>query len=174
VGIGSQLRLRLSGIEKSSLDDVLSLVGKLIDVAHDSGASLTPGAAGAVDYDEAIVNQWGFNGISYSVAGGQTQSGVRFALEELKDVREKLYADAVADARRRAERLAKLNGVKLGQVLAVDEQILGGEENRGHGDDSPRVVVATPIEAVYTVKVAVRYAIEPAKQTRSSTGEQAD
>lgn len=52
-------------------------------------------------------------------AGSNTASGLSFELRDSKPAEADARAAAIADARSRAEQLAKLSGVKLGRVLQV-------------------------------------------------------
>lgn len=54
---------------------------------------------------------------------------VTFVVADVAAVREEAYQKAVADARSRAERLAKLTGVKLGRVLSAAEQEVTGDQS---------------------------------------------
>jgi uncharacterized protein YggE len=105
---------------------------------------------------------------------------VRFVVSDLTELREKAYELAVADARSRAGRLAKLNQVKLGRALSVQEISVAGEQvltNRIPGtqqsaepvvqdeDDTPRITSSALASIPVQVKLMVRFAIvapEPA------------
>ena len=52
---------------------------------------------------------------------------MRFIVADLDELREKAYENAVADARARATRLAKLNHVRLGSALSVQEIQVAGD-----------------------------------------------
>ena len=101
----------------------------------------------------------------------QQNSLVKFIVTNIGETREKAYDHAVADARKRAERLARLNGVKLGQVLAVDEMAVGGMRYNPYyggydsGDDKENheeVTAETLSGGHIRIKLRVRYAIEAA------------
>ncbi|MFN2431410.1 MAG: SIMPL domain-containing protein [Gemmatimonadota bacterium] len=53
-------------------------------------------------------------------AGGNTVEGIRFELREPGEAQARAFADAVADARRKAESLAAAAGVNLGAVQQID------------------------------------------------------
>jgi uncharacterized protein YggE len=93
---------------------------------------------------------------------------------DLTEVREKAYEQAVADARSRATRLAKLNQVKLGSALSVQEVLVAGDQlgngnhngqsaqpNAGDDDDEPRIASTTLSAIPVQVKLLVRFAIQP-------------
>src|SRR5262245_1666918 len=113
IEVASTLRARLVDVSKVPTEELMSTIGKMLDAAQDSGAGL-----GISDSDMMMMRYWG--------GGVQQNSLVKFIVTNVGDLREKAYEEAVADARRRAERLARLNGVKLGVVLAVDEIMTSG------------------------------------------------
>ncbi|HEX5443893.1 MAG TPA: SIMPL domain-containing protein [Pirellulales bacterium] len=160
VEISSALQLRLSGIRDLSAEQVMETVGKLLDTAKDSGASIGPTAA-------EMNMAWRY--------GQQANSTlVRFILTDLNQMREEAYQNAVNDARTRAERLAKLNGVKLGGVLGVQEISVSGDDQQttttpwgqvipsGKSKNrEPEVSSEQFTEIPFHVKLQVRFAIEP-------------
>ena len=101
IEVSSMLRARLTNVSKMPTEELMSTIGKLIDTAQDSGAGL-----GVSDSDMMMMRWYG----NYN----RQSSIVKFIVTNLDDHREKAYELAVADARKRAERLARLNGVKLG------------------------------------------------------------
>lgn len=107
IEVGSLLQARLVKINEMKTEELMSTIGKLLDAAQDSGAGL-----GLSDSDMMNMRYYGYN---------RQQSLVKFIVTNVGDIREKAYELAVQDARRRAERLARLNGVSLGTVQAVDE-----------------------------------------------------
>ena len=54
---------------------------------------------------------------------------VRFVISDLTELREKAYENAVADARARAQRLAKLHQVRLGAAQLIQEAQVAGDAN---------------------------------------------
>ena len=113
VEIASSLQLQLSGIKDQSIEQVMETVGKLLDTAKDSGAEVGPSAAD--------IN------MAYRYGRQANSALVRFVVRDLDALREQAYQDAVADARARAERLAKLNGVRVGEVIGVQETQVSGD-----------------------------------------------
>src|SRR5262249_54535427 len=114
---------------------------------------------------------------------GEQSSLVKFIVTNIGEIREKAYDLAAADARKRAERLARLNGVKLGSVLAVDEMTsLGGRSNpyfyygpvdAGEKEEHEEVTAETLTGGHVRVKLRVRYAIEPGQQAAKTEKEPA-
>ena len=159
VQISSMLRLRLDGIRDKSPEEVMELVGKLLDVAQDSGSTLGPS-------QEEMAMAWRYG---YAPSGAM----VRFVVRDLAALREEAYELAVGDARSRAERLARLSGVKLGPVLSVQELEVSGDEtvlNQPYyprynppaaTNDGPQITSESFAEIPFRVKLLVRFAIEP-------------
>jgi uncharacterized protein YggE len=157
VEVGSTLRARLTSVDKMQMEELMSNIGKLLDAAQDSGGNL-----GMSDADMMTMRYYGW--------GMQQNSLVKFIVSNAKETREKAYENAVADARMRAERLARLNGVKLGTVLAIDEVRAGNnfspwyytpptEEDKGEKDE---VVAESMSGGKVRIKLRVRFALEPA------------
>lgn len=159
VQISSVLRLRLDGIRDKPPEEVMETVGKLLDVAQDSGAAIGPS-------QEEMNMAW-----RYGFPPSNTM--VRFVVRDLAALREEAYELAVADARSRAERLARLNGVKLGSVLSVQEIEVSGNDigayqtpyprynTPGAHQDGPQITSESFAEIPFRVKLLVRFAIEP-------------
>jgi uncharacterized protein YggE len=61
---------------------------------------------------------------------------VRFVVDDFDALQEQAYEKAIADARARAERLARLSKVELGPVVAIREVVVPGETGANQ-DDSP-------------------------------------
>jgi uncharacterized protein YggE len=112
VQLSRKLVVVCDGIREMDEDAVLQRVAKLLDVAQDAGGQ--------------VGTQPEFNPYYYRpYVGG---SGLaRFVLDDFDAQREEAYAKAVADARAKAQRLARLSGVTLGPVVAVRELSVPGE-----------------------------------------------
>lgn len=162
IEISTTLHLRLTDIEKMSDDEVLKTIGKLLDTAQDSGTAFGPSTA-------ELQN-------AYRYGRQPTGAIVKFVLRDLESLREKVYEEAVADARQRASRLAKLNRIKLGPVISVQEVQVSGDDagqrvvqpyevyQPGADPDSskrePRIESSTLAEIPFRVKLLVRYSID--------------
>ena len=93
---------------------MLQLVAKLLDVAQDAGGQVGP-------------QQEDFNPYYYRLRTSRTTGLVRFVLEDFDKLQEEAYEKAIADARSRAERLARLSQVELGPIVAIREIAVPGE-----------------------------------------------
>jgi uncharacterized protein YggE len=164
IEVGSTLRARLVDVGKVPTEELMSTIGKMLDAAQDSGAGL-----GMSDSDMMMMRYWG--------GGVQQNSLVKFVVTNIGDLREKAYEEAVADARKRAERLARLNGVKLGVVLAVDELITSGRVGPYYGgydpgdskEDLSEVVAETLTGGHVRIKLRIRFAIDASATAEKGT-----
>jgi uncharacterized protein YggE len=169
VEVGSTLRARLTGVDKLPIEELMSSVGKLLDAAQDSGASL------GMSDTEAMMMRWNWGWAPNS-------SLVKFVVTNVKEMREKAYELAVADARKRAERLARLSGVKLGSVLAIDELMHESgnrnfynpwmmDQKEGKDDDHGKeeIVAETMSGGKLKVGLRVRFAIIPIPNDQDQT-----
>jgi hypothetical protein len=91
---------------------LLQLVAKLLDVAQDAGGKVGGSEGNSYYY-------YRFN---------QGSKLVRFILDDYDALQEKAYGEAIADARAKAARLAKLSGVELGRVAGIRELFVPGDK----------------------------------------------
>lgn len=169
IEVASTIRVQLKEVREIAPEELIKTVGKLLDTAQDSGVTVGPSPA------EVMRNA------RYGNYMGNT-SAVRFIVADLDELREKAYENAVADARARATRLAKLNHVRLGSALSVQEiQVAGdapsnnstvnayvyyGVSQAAAGPEeigSPKIVSSTISGTPVQVKLLVRFAIQPAE-----------
>jgi uncharacterized protein YggE len=115
IEVASVLRVRVKDVRDLPPEDLIKTVGRLLDAAQDTGVSIGPSAA------EVMRN------MRYGNYTNNT-SAVRFVVADLAAIREKAYEQAVADARSRAARLAKLNQLKLGAAMSVQEVQVAGDQ----------------------------------------------
>jgi uncharacterized protein YggE len=159
--VSRTLRLTLGGVQDTPEEELMETLGRIFDVAKDSGITIAPSPEAA----------------SIAARYGRQISGAApsFVLEGIGELREQAYQKAVADARARAGRLAKLTGVRVGPVLAVHELSVSGDdatppsqpyyyyayaESGGQDQPAGRVTSTTFGEIPIRVKLQVRFAIE--------------
>jgi len=159
IEISSALHLQLNEVQDVPSEELLKTIGKLLDTASDSGAEYGPSQAE----------------MQMAYRYGRNVSGVivKFILRDLETIREKVYEKAVEDARTRAERLAKLHGLKLGPAVAVQEVQVSGDEaaqqvvqpwdvsTNSEGPVEPQIVSNSFNEIPFRVKLLVRFSTEP-------------
>jgi uncharacterized protein YggE len=115
IEVASVLRVRVKDVRDIAPEELVKMVGRLLDTAQDTGVTIGPSAA------EVMRNMRYGNYTNNTTA-------VRFVVADLAEIREKAYEQAVADARSRAARLAKLNQIKLGGALSVQEVHVAGDQ----------------------------------------------
>jgi uncharacterized protein YggE len=168
VQLTRKLVVKASNLRKMDEEAVMQLVGKLLDVAQDAGAK---------------VGQQNDNNYYWRYNYNMNQQGlVRFVLEDFDKLEEEAYQKAVADARARAERLARLSGVALGPIAAVREIIVPGDRanynynyynnNFNSDDEIPRKRLETSKYQDIPVKVElmVRFLIQPKADAKGKAG----
>jgi uncharacterized protein YggE len=165
IEISSTLRARLVDVGKIPEEELMSTIGKLLDTAQDTGAGIGPS-----DSDVSMAWRYGYRMNQNAI--------VKFIISDISQIREKAYEASVHDARQRAQRLARLNGVKLGPVIAVEERTGsagrgyyyypwgGGDEEGEHPENE--VVADTFSGAAIKVKLQVRFAIRPDQDAASN------
>lgn len=157
VAINGVLQLRLTGIRDLPPEKLLDITSKLLDTARDSGANIGPSA------DET------FN--AYRYGGQMSYNMVRFVLEDSGELQKQAYQQAVAQAQGKARQLADLYGVKLGQVLTVEDAssataqttnvYVYGPRPSADATSASRVVSDKFSEIPISVRLQVRFSIQP-------------
>jgi uncharacterized protein YggE len=172
VQLSRNLVVRGSDLRKMDEDAVLQLVAKLLDVAQDAGGHVGP------SQEESNYYSWRW--------GLQNSSLVRFVVDDFEKLQEEAYEKAIADARARAERLARLSKVELGPIVAIREVVVPGEAAPNQDaspyyygppqhtdDDRPRKRLETPKfqEIPVRVELLVRFDILSKAEGKGRTAE---
>jgi uncharacterized protein len=159
VGIAKSLRLSISGLDKLSEEEIVSLVAKLLDTAKDAGVT-----AGS-DSNSAMMARLGMS---------VPNSMVTFVADDATEARAKASAAAFQEAKKNASRLAGLAGVVLGPVLSMEELNAGSTKGKslqeqmlsavyGIGSseaEDPRLAASALVELPVKVTVRVRFGIQ--------------
>jgi uncharacterized protein len=148
VQLTRKLVVKAADLRKMDEEGVLQLVGRLLDVAQDAGAKVGP--------------QNNMNSYYYYRSGGNPSSGlVRFVLEDFDKLQEQAYEMAVADARTRAERLARLSKVELGPIVAIREVTVPGDKAANAEEEPARKRLETSKfqEVPVRVELLVRFEV---------------
>jgi uncharacterized protein len=157
-----KLVVTCTNIRDMDEEALLQLVARLLDVAQDAGAKV----GGGGDFNPYM---WRY--------GANNTALVRFILDDFDPLSEKAYQEAIADARTRAGRLAKLSGVELGPIAGVREIVVPGEKSQANmspyyfdmgssnDDEMPRkqLVSSKFQEIPIKVELQVRFTTLPAK-----------
>lgn len=153
IQLSRTLVVSVANIREVPEDELVELIGKLLDVAKDSGAEIGPV----------------FDPYEYYYYGYRRRSGglSRFVLDDYGEIQEKAYEQAVQEARKRAVRLANLSGVDLGPVLAIREVTTPGRRVASPtglpapDDSSDRLESSKFEEIPVRVELIVRFGIAP-------------
>jgi uncharacterized protein YggE len=149
VQLTRKLVVKASGIGKMDEEGVLQLVGRLLDVAQDAGAKVGQ----QNNMYPYYYWRWGMNPTGLA----------RFVVEDFAKVQEEAYEKAIADARDRAGRLARLGKVELGSIVAVREIAVPGERVSQGEDEQPkkRLETAKFQDLPVRVELLVRFEAHP-------------
>src|SRR3954454_17095952 len=114
VQLKRKIVVSVANIRSMDEEALLQLVAKLLDVAQDGGGKV--GGGDAMPY-------------YYYRYGNEGSKLVRFILDDYDALQEKAYGEAIADARAKAGRLAKLSGVELGRIAGIPEVLVSGDKS---------------------------------------------
>lgn len=110
MSVAREVTVILTGIGKSSEEELLEALGKILDSAKDAGAT-PPTAEG---------NMMG-NVMRAMLAGGGGNSAVTYVVNNPSALRKAAYKSAFDQAKARATELAALAGKELGDVVTIKE-----------------------------------------------------
>jgi uncharacterized protein YggE len=158
VQLTRKLVVKCSNIRGMEEDQLLQLIAKVLDVAQDAGARIGK----LQDPYRRYYNP-------YDPYGQSTEGLVRFVVDDYDKLQEEAYEKAVADARARAGRLARLSRVELGPILAVRESLVPSDRvtpnpNLNPSDDEgPRKRLETSKlqDIPVRVELLVRFGVQP-------------
>jgi uncharacterized protein len=160
VQLSRKLVVKASNLRKIDEEALMQLVGKLLDVAQDAGAKVGP----QTDWREI----W-YYGYSRS-----PQGLVRFVLDDFDKLQEEAYEKAIADARARAERLARLSHVELGPIVAIREISVPGDQvsnSDDEGQNRKRLETAKYHDIPVKVELQVRFQVQSKSDAKARTAE---
>ena len=90
---------------------------------------------------------------------------IRFVVDDYDKLQEEAYEKAIADARARAERLARLSRVELGPIVAVREALVPADRMPPNpaDDEGPRKrLEASKLQEIpVRVELLVRFEVHP-------------
>jgi uncharacterized protein YggE len=108
VAVQERLTVILSGIDTMSADNILQSVTRILDVAKDAGGVIGAGPKSMIEIQ---------------LSGAKPAPLATFKLSKTELLRQQAYEAALKQARAKAERLAKLAGVELGDIVAIRETV---------------------------------------------------
>ena len=166
IEVSSTMQVKLKDVRDIAPEDLIKTVGKLLDVAQDSGISIGPNQADML------------RNMRMGLGQGGSSAPVKFVVADAAEIREKVYEQAVADARTRATRLAKLHQVRLGSAVSIQEVSSStprqaayspyfpyGAPQQDDGDDGESGTSTMLSGIALKVKLLVRFAIEASPPT---------
>jgi uncharacterized protein YggE len=116
VAIEENLDLTLTGIDAMSADNLLESLMRILDVAKDAGVIIGESPQGM---------------LQVQLRGAKPAALATFKLSNADAQRQQAYAAALKHARAKAEGLAQLAGVELGEIVSIRETVPAAQ-----GDDS--------------------------------------
>lgn len=159
VELSRKLVIQGTDIRNMEEEALLQLTAKLLDVAQDAGARVGGDNDPYYDY---------FYGMPRRADGL-----VRFVLDDFDKLQDEAYEKAMADAKARAHRLARLGEVELGRVVAVREVHVPGEPIGRGGEDEPlrKQIVASKFQEIpVRVELLVRFEVHPKRESQAPAG----
>ncbi|WP_435010753.1 SIMPL domain-containing protein [Tundrisphaera lichenicola] len=159
VQLSRKLVARATDIREMDEEKVLQQVSRLLDVAQDAGARI------GTQQDPYFYYR---NGYPQNTGGL-----VRFVLDDFDKLEQEAYEKAIADARARAERLARLSRVELGPVVAIREIVVPGERGANADGELPRkrLEAAKFQEIPIQVELLVRFEVHPRPEGKGQAGQ---
>jgi uncharacterized protein YggE len=115
VTVAEQITVVLGGLDRLKDEELMDTVLRVLDTGRDGGLQIGPPQPRNYYEVQMMYNS------------GRANDGklVAFVIADPEALRDAAYKAAMADARRRAERLAALAGVKLGRIVSVRDQGAG-------------------------------------------------
>lgn len=123
--ISQDVTITVAGIDQMEEDDLIELVMQISSFAMEAGLNMTP----AVDQQSMLMRQMG-------MSSGTEEPVALFKVSNPEAAAEAAAQDAIASARKQAERLARLAGVELGPITAIIESPLSAGDSNDEDDNS--------------------------------------
>jgi uncharacterized protein YggE len=137
------------------------MISKLVDTAKDAGA--TVGKVTGSNVYSAMVED-----------GGDATAVVQFIVEHAEEPREEAYRKAFAEAKTRAQRLAKLADARLGKAISIEEAETAVMMYGTHTEstDESRLTSDRLVDIPVRVTLRVQFALDEAQpeNTKSEKG----
>ncbi|MFI5456570.1 MAG: SIMPL domain-containing protein [Isosphaerales bacterium] len=158
VQLTRKLVVKATNVRTMDEDALLQLIGKLLDVAQDAGGHVGP---------QNVFNPYYYNPYQQGSTGL-----VRFVLDDYDKLQEEAYEQAIADARARAQRLARLSHVELGPIMAIREITVPGDRTSNSDDELPRKRLETGKfqEIPVRVELLVRFEVHAKSDAKGQAG----
>jgi len=156
VQVTEPLRLVIKDVDKMNDEDLMNTVLKVIDAGRDAG--LTVGGPMPQNYYQMQI----------MMQQGNAPGMASFKIADPAALREQAYAKAIENARFKAERLARLAGVKLGKVTSVQDSVVQAPQAQvvyvygNQQQQASETELTSPVAGDITmnVRLTVQFAIE--------------
>jgi len=106
LSVSETIKLRITGIDKLSTQELLETIVKIVDSGKDAGVVIGN-------------NTQSIPGVYNSSQAKNTMA--TFKVTNVQKLKEEAFQKAIADAKTQAENLARLTGVQLGKVISINE-----------------------------------------------------
>ena len=158
VQASESMKISIKGVDKIAADVLMDTVMKVIDTGRDAGLQIGP-ATPTNYYQMQMMQQ-----------SGQGQGMLQFKIGDSTEQREQAYKVAMEDAKKKAQRLADLAGVKLGRIVSVRDSAPVRGDNAAmmqwmamNGGQSDPTDLTSQLLADITLKVTLTVQFEIAK-----------
>jgi len=158
VQASESMKISIKGVDKIAADVLMDTVMKVIDTGRDAGLQIGP-ATPTNYYQMQMMQQ-----------SGQGQGMLQFKIGDSTEQREQAYKVAMEDAKKKAQRLADLAGVKLGRIVSVQDSAPVRGDNAAmmqwmamNGGQSDPTDLTSQLLADITLKVTLTVQFEIAK-----------
>lgn len=118
VSVQEQLTITLSGVDTMSTDNLLQALTRIVDVAKDAGVAVGPGPKSMIEAQ---------------LSGSKPAALATFKLTNTDKLQQQAYAAALEHARTKAEHLAQLAGMQLGDIVSIRESTPDSPDDNGGG-----------------------------------------
>jgi len=115
LSVSESIKLRITGIDKLSTQELLETIVKIVDSGKDAGVVIGN-------------NTQSIPGVYNASQAKNTMA--TFKVTNVQKLKEEAFQKAIADAKAQAEKLARLTGVQLGKVISVN----GGSDTSGNSN----------------------------------------
>lgn len=160
-------RLKAGGIEDRDLQTSGLSLGPQMDYSREGKPPVVTGYEATNQLAVRVRDLNSLGGVLDRAVGDGANlfQGLTFGLSESGPALDEARVKAVEDARRKAEMIATAAGVKLGQVIEINEQQTGGDPRPMFRRDAAVAQAASvPVEGgevSYGVNVTVTWSLEP-------------
>ncbi|MEZ6057094.1 MAG: SIMPL domain-containing protein [Planctomycetaceae bacterium] len=104
LAVSEPIRIRIAGIDKLSTEELIGLLVRVVDAGKDAGINVGGKSPSMMEMQLGITGE---------------KSIATFTLGDVDALEKSASQAAIADARKRAETLSELSGIKLGNIVGI-------------------------------------------------------